>query len=99
MDVQWSLFLSKSQTFGLGQTIWADKFWGILGIFGQFISIDFGTIAQSICTQYSSLSGQPDIFLGLEQEKNQVQKKAGCKKNGSLLLKKKRGQIASSLFE
>jgi hypothetical protein len=27
-----------SQTFGLGQTNWADKFWGICGIFGQTIS-------------------------------------------------------------
>ena len=24
----------KSRTFGLGQTNWADKFWGIWGIFG-----------------------------------------------------------------
>ena len=38
-------FSSKSQTFGLGQTIWADKFWGILGIFGQFISTHFGTVS------------------------------------------------------
>ena len=30
-DAQWSLFTSMSQTFGLGQTIWADKFWGIWG--------------------------------------------------------------------
>ena len=28
-DTQWILFSSKSQTFGLGQTIWADKFSGI----------------------------------------------------------------------
>ena len=32
-DAQWSLFSWKSQTFGLGQTIWADKFWGDLGYF------------------------------------------------------------------
>ena len=31
-----SLFSSEYQTFGLGQTIWADKFWGIWGIFGHF---------------------------------------------------------------
>jgi hypothetical protein len=37
-DAQWSLFSSKYQTFGLGQTNWADKFWGIWGIFGQTIS-------------------------------------------------------------
>ena len=24
-----ALFSSKSQTFGRGQTIWADRFWGI----------------------------------------------------------------------
>ena len=35
-------FSSKSQTFGLGQTIWADKFWGI---FGRFISIHFGIVS------------------------------------------------------
>ena len=34
-------FASKSQTFGLGRTIWADKFWVIWGIFGQFISTYF----------------------------------------------------------
>ena len=34
-DAQWSLFSPKFQTFGLGQTIWADKFWDIchLGLF------------------------------------------------------------------
>jgi hypothetical protein len=36
-------FFIKSQTFGLGQTICADKFWGIWGIFGQVISTHFGT--------------------------------------------------------
>ena len=40
-----SLFSSKSQAFGLGQTIWEDKFWGILVIFGQFISTQFGTVS------------------------------------------------------
>ena len=25
-------FSLKSRTFGLGQTNWADKFWGILGV-------------------------------------------------------------------
>ena len=38
-----NLFSSKSQILGLGQTIWADKFWGIWGIFGRFISTHFGT--------------------------------------------------------
>ena len=44
-DAQSSLFSSKSQTFGLGQTIWADKFCGILGIFRQFISTHFVTVS------------------------------------------------------
>jgi hypothetical protein len=39
------LFSAKSQTVGLGQTIWADKFWGIWGIFSQFISTHFGTVS------------------------------------------------------
>jgi hypothetical protein len=34
-------FSTKSQTLGLGQTIWADKCWGI---FGQ-ISAHFGTVS------------------------------------------------------
>jgi hypothetical protein len=29
-----AFFLLKSRTFGLRQTNWADKFWGIWGIFG-----------------------------------------------------------------
>ena len=40
-----ALFSAKSQTFGLGQTIWEDKFWGIWGTFGQFISTHFGTVS------------------------------------------------------
>ena len=44
-DAQWSPFSPKSHTFGLGQTIWADKFWGIWGIFGQFINTHFGTVS------------------------------------------------------
>ena len=38
-------FSSKSQTFVLGQTNWADKFWGIWGIFGWIISTHFGTVS------------------------------------------------------
>jgi hypothetical protein len=34
----------KARTFGLGQTNWANKFWGIWGIFGQTISIHFDTL-------------------------------------------------------
>ena len=37
-DAQWSLFALKSRNFGLGQTNWADEFWGIWGIFVQTIS-------------------------------------------------------------
>ena len=44
-DAQWCIFESKSKTFGLGQTIWADKFWGIWGIFGWFINTHFGTVS------------------------------------------------------
>ena len=47
-DVQWSLFSSKSQNFGLGQTIWTDKFWGIWVIFGRFISTHFGTVSKRL---------------------------------------------------
>ena len=45
MNAQLSPFSSKYQTFGLGQTIWADKFWSIVGIFGQFIGTHFGTVS------------------------------------------------------
>ena len=38
-DAQWSLFSWKFQTFGLGQTNWADEFWGIWGIFGRTILV------------------------------------------------------------
>ena len=36
-----AFFSLKSRNFGLGQTNWTNKFWGILGIFGQSISIHF----------------------------------------------------------
>ena len=38
-------FSSKSQTFGIGQTNWTDKFLDIWGIFGQTISTHFGTVS------------------------------------------------------
>ena len=38
-------FFQKSQTFGLGQTFWAEMFWGICGIFGRTISTHFGTVS------------------------------------------------------
>ena len=36
-----------------GQTIWADKFWGIWGTLGQFISTPFGTV--SPCFLFSTI--------------------------------------------
>jgi hypothetical protein len=39
MDEQWNLFSLKSRTFGLGQTNWANKIWGI---FGRTINTHFG---------------------------------------------------------
>ena len=51
-------FLSKSQTFGLKQTIWADKFWGIWGIFDKFIINHFGTVSP-----LSMLSINSPLFL------------------------------------
>ena len=44
-DTQWSLFSLKARTFGLGQKNWADKFWGIWGIFCQNISTRFLTVS------------------------------------------------------
>ena len=43
----------KSRTFGLGQTNWADKFWGIWGIFSQTIRTPSDT--QSTCFPLFSL--------------------------------------------
>jgi hypothetical protein len=41
-----AFFYRKSQTFGLGQTNWADKFWVFWGLFfGRFISAHFGTVS------------------------------------------------------
>ena len=36
-------FFIEIRNFQAWQKIWAGKFWGIWGIFGQFISIHFGT--------------------------------------------------------
>ena len=40
-----SLFSMKHRTFGHGQTNWADRFWGIWGIFDQSISTNVGTVS------------------------------------------------------
>ena len=65
-------FSSKSQTFGLGQKIWADKFRGIFSIFGQLISPHFGTVSplsmfsinQSLFLQKLSLYNYPKSKCG-----------------------------------
>ena len=63
---------TKSQTFELGRTIWADKFWGIWGIFGQFIIVYFGTVSPCFllinhyfCEKLSLYIKIPNIYLGL----------------------------------
>jgi hypothetical protein len=43
-DTQRESFFRKSQIFWLGLINWAEKFWGIWGIFGQFISTHLGTV-------------------------------------------------------
>ena len=64
-DAQWSLFPSKSQTFGLGQTIWADKF-GAFGVFSAKVSAPI--LVQWVpCPFYKKLSLYihiPNIYLG-----------------------------------
>ena len=57
-QLQWSLFSLKSRTFGLGQTNWTDKFWGIWGIFGRTISTNFRTV-----TPLSMFSTIQPLFL------------------------------------
>jgi hypothetical protein len=68
-------FFIEIPNFGLGQTIWADNFGGI---FGQFISTDFGTVSplsmlpinQTLFLQKKTcLYIQiPNIYLGLGLE-------------------------------
>ena len=40
-----AFFHRNPKTIGLAQTIWADKFWGIWGIFGRFISTHFVAVS------------------------------------------------------
>jgi hypothetical protein len=56
-----AFFSLKSRTFGLGQTNWADKFWGIWGIFSQTISTHFGTV--SPLSMFSMFSIIQPVFL------------------------------------
>jgi hypothetical protein len=67
----------KSRTFGLELTNWADKFWGIWGIFDQFISTHFGTVSplsmfsinQPLFLQKVNLYIHiPNIYLGFRFE-------------------------------
>jgi hypothetical protein len=58
-------FSLKSQTFGLGQTNWADKFWGIWGIFGRIISTHFPLINYYFYKKLSLFIQIPNIYLGL----------------------------------
>ena len=37
--------LNEAFSFGLEETNWSDKFWGIWGVFGQTISTHFGTVS------------------------------------------------------
>ena len=54
-DAQGSFFSLKSITFGLWQTNWADKFWGIWGNFGQTISTHFGSESLVHVFHYSTI--------------------------------------------
>ena len=64
MDDQWSLFPLKFRTFGLGQTNWADKFWGIWGIFSQTISTHFSTVSPLIMFfRYSTIISTKKLSL------------------------------------
>ena len=38
-------FFIEIKNFWLEQINWADKFWGIFGIFGRIISTHFGTVS------------------------------------------------------
>ena len=53
-----SFFSLKFRSFGLGQTYWADKFWGIWSIFCQTISIHFGTVNDWVPCPYFPLFNQ-----------------------------------------
>ena len=61
-----AFFSLKSQTFWLGQTILADTFLGIWGVFAQFISTHFGTMSPlSMCSNNQPLFLQKN-GLGLK---------------------------------
>ena len=58
-DAQWSLFSMKSRTFGLGQTNWADKFWGI------WVRVTCPSFPLFNYYLYKKLSFYIHIYLGL----------------------------------
>ena len=60
-DAQWSLFFSlKSRNFGLGQTNWADKFWGLWVLCHCFLSFN-----HYIYKKLSFCINIQNIYLGL----------------------------------
>ena len=61
-DAQWSLFSLKSRTFGLGQTNWENRFWGIFGIFGQTVSTHFFHYLTIISTKTKPLCVHSPCF-------------------------------------
>ena len=59
-------FLLKSRTFGLGQTNWTDKLWGIWDTFGQTIRTHFGTVGNVF--HYSTIiSTKNEDFISTSQ--------------------------------
>jgi hypothetical protein len=61
-----SLFSLKYRTFGLGQTNWADKSWGIWGIVGQTIStLVFHIFNHYFYKKLSLYIHIPNIYLNL----------------------------------
>ena len=67
-------FFIKISNFWLGQTIWADEFWGIWGIFSRFIGTHFDTVSplsmfsinQPFFLQKTKLLYPNPIYLGFE---------------------------------
>ena len=74
--------LSKSQTFGLEQTIWVDPFWGIgVSIFGRFISTHFGTVGPlsmlSINQPLFDISTKKNLYIQIPKDLNLGRKELG----------------------
>ena len=58
-----AFFSLKSRTFGLGQTNWGNKFWGIWDIFGRTISTHFGTVSPLSIIQPLFLHKTKPLFI------------------------------------